>query len=48
MVSLICQESIRRKGLFVIYRQKILQDNCLFTSQPVTKFYIFDPVDEKK
>lgn len=29
----------QRKGLIVIYRQEIIQDVSIFTSQPVTKFY---------
>ena len=32
-------KSIHRKELIVIYRQEILKDIRLFTSQPVTKFY---------
>ena len=31
--------SIHRKELIVIYRQEILQDIRLFSSQPVAKFY---------
>ena len=34
-------KSIHRKELIVIYRQEILQDIRLFTSQPVAKFYDF-------
>ena len=36
-----------RKGLAVIYRQEILQDITLFTSQPKAKFYsdLFDHLD---
>lgn len=29
----------QRKGLIVIYRQEIIQDVTIFTSQPVSKFY---------
>ena len=32
-------KSIHRKELIVIYRQEILKDIRLFTSQPVAKFY---------
>ena len=32
-------ESIHRKELIIIYRQEILKDIRLFTSQPVAKFY---------
>ncbi|MCX4322104.1 MAG: transposase, partial [Lachnospiraceae bacterium] len=32
-------KSIHRKELIIIYRQEIIQDIRLFTSQPVAKFY---------